>query len=107
MLIAAYSLLAIGPQGDPDVSSVDRFASLFSTWPLPVLTLVAAIWAARGTRPDMAVWHGLAVGVLVAIIFGVLFFCPNDLRSLALFALTVAAFARKRKRAPCPSDYPT
>jgi hypothetical protein len=91
VLVVAYSLLAIGPQGDPDGGSVERFASLFSTWPIPVLTLVAAIWAARGTRPDMAVWHGLAVGVLVAGIFGLLFFWPNDLQSLALFVLTVAA----------------
>ena len=39
----------------------------------------------------MTVWHGLAVGVLVAGIFGLLFFWPNDLQSLALFVLTVAA----------------
>jgi len=37
--VVAYSLLAVGPQGHPDGGSVDRFASLFSTWPKPVLTL--------------------------------------------------------------------
>jgi hypothetical protein len=39
VLVVAYSLLAVGPQGHPDGGSVDRFASLFSTWPIPVLTL--------------------------------------------------------------------
>jgi hypothetical protein len=91
VLIVAYSLLAVRPQGHPDGGSVDRFAGLFSTWPMPVLTLVAAIWAARGTRPGMTVWRGHAVGVLVAGIFGLLFFWPNGLQSLALFVPTVVA----------------
>jgi hypothetical protein len=36
-------------------------------------------------------WYGLSVGLLVAGICGLLFFWPNDLPSLALFALTIAA----------------
>ena len=39
----------------------------------------------------MTVWHGLAVGVLVARIFGLLFFWLNDLPSLALFVVTIAS----------------
>ena len=70
---------------------MDRFAGLFATWTVPVLTLPAAAWAARGARPELASWHGLAVGVLVVGLFGLLFFWPNDLQSLALFASTIAA----------------
>lgn len=90
VLIVAYSLLAIGPGEPPDGGSVDRFAGWVSTWTLPVLTLLSATWAARGARAAAA-WYGLSVGLLVAGIFGLLFFWPNDLPSLALFALTIAA----------------
>jgi hypothetical protein len=34
---------------------------------------------------------GLLVGLLIVGIFGVLFYWPNDLPSLALFALTIVA----------------
>lgn len=91
VLIVAYSLLTIGPGGPHEGGSVDRFAVWVSTWPLPVLTLLAATWAARGARPAAAIWYGLAVGLLVAGIFGLLFFWPNDLLSLALFFFTIAA----------------
>ncbi len=70
---------------------MDRFAGWVSTWTLPVLTLLSATWATRGARPAAAAWYGLSIGLLVAGIFGVLFFWPNDLSSLALFALTIAA----------------
>jgi hypothetical protein len=90
VLIVAYSLLAIGPGGPPDGGSVDRFAGWVSTWTLPVLTLLFATWATRGARAAAA-WYGLSVGLLVAGIFGLLFFWPNDMPSLALFALTIAA----------------
>jgi hypothetical protein len=91
VLIVAYSLLAGGPQGAQDGGSMDRFAALFSTWTVPVLTLPSAFWAARAARPYLAIWHGLAVGVLVAGVFGVLFYWPNDPSSAALFVLTIAA----------------
>jgi hypothetical protein len=44
-----------------------------------------------GTRSAAAAWYGLSVGLLVASIFGLLFFWPNDMPSLALFAFTIAA----------------
>jgi hypothetical protein len=91
VLIVAYSLLAIGPGGPPDGDSVNRFASWVSTWTLPLLTLLSATWTARGARPGAAAWYGLSIGLLVAGIFGLLFFWPNDLPSLTLFVLTIAA----------------
>ena len=91
VLIVAYSLLTIGPGGHPNTGSVDWFANLVSTWTLPLLTLLSATWAARGARPRAAAWCGLSIGLLVAGIFGLLFFWPNDLPSLVLFVLTIAA----------------
>ena len=91
VLIVAYSLLTIGPGGHPNTGSVDWFANLVSTWTLPLLTLLSATWAARGARPGTAAWYGLSIGLLVAGIFGLLFFWPNDLPSLVLFVLTIAA----------------
>ena len=91
VLIVAYSMLTIGPGSPPDEDSVDRFAGWVSTWTMPLLTLLSATWAARGARPPAAAWYGLSVGLLVASIFGLLFFWPNDMPSLALFAFTIAA----------------
>ena len=81
-LIVAYSVVTAG-------ASVDRFAGPLSTWILPVLTLPAAVWAAYGAR--RAAVNGLLVGLLVAGMLGGLFFWPNDLRALALFALIIAS----------------
>jgi hypothetical protein len=80
--IVAYSVATSG-------ASVDSFAGLLSTWILPVLTLPAAVWAAYGAR--RAALNGLLVGLLVAGMLGGLFFWPNDLRALALFALIIAS----------------
>ena len=91
VLIVAYSLLTISPAESADTDSVDRFAGWVSTWTIPLLTLLSASWAARAARPPAAVWYGLSVGLLVAGIFGLLFFWPNDMPSLALFAFTIAA----------------
>ena len=66
---------------------MDSFAGPLSTWILPVLTLPAAAWAAYGARRAAA--NGLLVGLLVAGMLGGLFFWPNDLRALALFATIV------------------
>lgn len=81
-LIVAYSVVTGG-------ASVDSFAGPLSTWILPVLTLPAAVWAAYGA-PRAAV-NGLLVGLLVAGMLGGLFFWPNDLRALTLFALIIAS----------------
>jgi hypothetical protein len=91
VLIVAYSLLTISPGESADADSVDRFAGWVSTWTIPLLTLLSATWAARAAQPPAAVWYGLSVGLLVAGIFGLLFFWPNDMPSLALFAFTIAA----------------
>jgi hypothetical protein len=91
VLIVAYSLRTIGSGGYMDTGSVDWFANVVSTWTLPLLTLLSATWAARGARPRAAAWYGLSIGLLVAGSFGLLFFWPNDLPSLALFVLTIAS----------------
>ena len=78
--IVAYSVVTAG-------ASVDGFASPLSTWILPVLTLPAAVWAAHGAR--RAAVNGLLVGLVVAGMLGGLFFWPDDLRALALFATIV------------------
>ena len=79
-LIVAYSVVTTG-------ASVDSFAGPLSTWILPVLTLPAAAWAAYGARRAAA--NGLLVGLLVAGMLGGLFFWPDDLRAMALFATIV------------------
>ena len=79
-LIVAYSVVTAG-------ASVDGFAGPLSTWILPVLTLPAAIWVASGAR--RAAVNGLLVGLLVAGLLGGLFFWPDDLGALTLFATIV------------------
>jgi hypothetical protein len=56
-----------------------------------ILTLFAAAWAARRTAPATAALHGLPVGFLVAVIFGVLYVGPFNLWGLLLFVLMIAA----------------
>ncbi len=79
-LTVAYSVVTAG-------ASVDSFAGPLSTWILPVLTLPAAVWVAHGAR--RAAVNGLLVGLLVAGMLGGLFFWPDDLKALALFATIV------------------
>lgn len=82
--IVAYSVVTAG-------GPVDGFAGPLSTWILPVLTLPAAVWVAHGVRREAAAVNGLLVGLLVAGMLGLLFFWPNDLRSVALFALIITS----------------
>jgi hypothetical protein len=84
VLVPVYVILA-------GATSAEGFAGLLSTASLPVLTLPAAARAARGARAGSDPLVGLAVGLLVASLLGVLFFWPYDPRSVALFALIVAA----------------
>jgi hypothetical protein len=92
LLIVVYTLLAVGPQREPSGGITDPLASQVATWPVPILTLFAAARAARKAEPATALLHGLLVGFLVAVIFGVLYyFAPFDLSGLLLFALTIAA----------------
>src|SRR4028119_1403100 len=78
--IVAYSVVTAG-------ASVNSFAGPLSTRSPPVLTLPAAVWAASGAR--RAAVNGLLVGMLVAGMLGGLFFWPDDLKALALFATIV------------------
>jgi hypothetical protein len=91
LLIVIYTLLAVGPQREPSGGVTDSLASQVATWPVPVLTLFAAAWPARSFALATASLHSLLVGFLVAVIFGVLYFGPFDLRGLLLFALISAA----------------
>ena len=81
-VIVACSVVTAG-------ASVHRFAGPLSTWTLPVLTLPSAVWAAHGAR--RAAVSGVLVGLLVAGMLGGLFFWPDDLRALALFALIIVS----------------
>jgi len=91
LLIVAYTLLAVGPQRESSGDITDPLASQVATWPVPVLTLFAAAWAARRAKSATAALHSLLVGFLVAVIFAVLYFAPFDLWGLLLFALMNAA----------------
>lgn len=92
LLVVVYTFLAVGPQGEPSTGLIDPLASQVATWPLPILTFLAAAWAARrAEEPPTAALHGLLVGLLVALIFAVLYFGPFSAGGLALFALTLAA----------------
>jgi hypothetical protein len=91
LLIVVYTLLAVGPQREPSGGITDPLASQVATWPVPILTLFAAAWAASTAERPTAALHGLLVGFLVAVIFGVLYFGPFNLEALLLFALMIAA----------------
>jgi hypothetical protein len=91
LLIVVYTLLAVGPQREPSGGMTDPLASQVATWPVPILTLFAAAWAARRAEPATAALHGLLVGFLVAVLFSVFYFAPFDLWGLLLFALMIAA----------------
>jgi hypothetical protein len=91
LLIVVYTLLAVGPQREPSGGITDPLASQVATWPVPILTLFAAARAARKAEPATALLHGLLVGFLVAVIFGVLYFAPFDLSGLLLFTLMIVA----------------
>jgi hypothetical protein len=91
LLIVVYTLLAVGFQSEPSGGINDPLASQVATWPVPILTLFAAAWAARKVKPTTAALHGLLVGFLVTVIFGVLYFGPSNLWALSLFALMIAA----------------
>ena len=92
LLIVVYTLLAVGTQRGASEGITDPLASQVATWPVPILTLFAAVWAARrAEQPATAALQGLLVGFLVAVIFAILYFGPFDLRGLLLFALIVAA----------------
>ena len=91
LLIVVYTLLAVGFQSEPSGGINDPLASQVATWPVPILTLLAAAWAARKVKPTTAALHGLLVGFLVTVIFGVLYFGPSNLWALSLFVLMIAA----------------
>lgn len=82
--IVAYSVVTLG-------APVEGFAGPLSTGILPVLTLPAAVWVARGARRPAAATHGLIVGLVVAGTLALLFFWPHDLQSVALSAAIVVA----------------
>jgi hypothetical protein len=91
LLIVVYTLLAAGPQREPSGGFTDPLASQVATWPVPILTLFAAAWVARKVRPETASLHGLLVGLLVTLIFAVLYFGPFNVWGWLLFALVIAA----------------
>jgi hypothetical protein len=91
MFIVVYTLLASGPQGAPSQDSLDAFSIQLATWPVPILTLLAAAWAVRKAEPTIAAFDGLLVGLLVTVAFALLYFGPFSLGGLVLFVLTIGA----------------
>jgi hypothetical protein len=91
LLIVIYTLLAAGPQREPSGGITDSLASQVATWPVPILTLFAAAWVVRKVRPETASLHGLLVGLLVAVIFAILYFGPSGMWGLLLFTLMIVA----------------
>lgn len=89
-LILVYTLFAIW-QEPSNGTSVDWFSGGVGTWSIPVLTFFAAAWAARKAEPPVATLHGLVVGLLVALVFGLIFFWPFNLATLMLFVLMVVS----------------
>jgi hypothetical protein len=91
LLIVVYTLLAVGFQRELSGGITDPLASQVATWPVPILTVFAAAWAARKVKPAVAALHGLLVGFFVGVIFAVLYFGPFNVWGLLLFVLMIAA----------------
>jgi hypothetical protein len=91
VVVFVSTSLAVGLQGTPDQGSIDGRSAQIGTWGVPVLTLFAAAWVARTVEPRTAALHGALVGLLAALIFGLVFFWPFDLATLVLFALMLVA----------------
>jgi len=98
IVVTAYAFkLAFEARGAPDQTRISQFAQHFSTsWgmvPGLLLTFGAAVWVARKVRLAAAL-HGVAVGLIVAIlglIVGLIIDHTFSLRTLTDFAATVAA----------------
>jgi hypothetical protein len=91
LLVTVYTLTASVAQPDPGGGLTEPLAGRAATWPVPVLTFFAAAWAARAASGPAALLNGLLVGLLVAAIFGFLYFWPFSPGTLAPFALVGAA----------------
>ncbi len=91
VVVFVSTILAVGVQAAPDQGSFDARSAQIGTWGMPVLTILTAAWVARTVEPSTATLHGVLVGLLVTIIFGLVFFWPFDLATLALFALMIVA----------------
>lgn len=90
VLTLAYTLFAVW-QGPSSEAPVDWLSGGIGTWSVPILTFFAAGWAAHKAELSATVLHGLLISLLVALVFGLIFFWPFDLETLVLFALMVAA----------------
>lgn len=84
-VLASSTLLS----GAPDLAG--QIAGGMAVWGVPVVTFFAAVWATLRVESQTAALHGLLVGLLVAAVFGLLFFWPLDMASLALFVLMITA----------------
>lgn len=88
--IIAYTILAAFVTGrEPDQGLIHLLNTLLFPIGTVLITIVAAAWAVRRVDQQMALAHGFAVGLLVAVIglaFGAL-----DLLMVARFVITVAA----------------
>ncbi|XVH31287.1 hypothetical protein ACNS7O_12955 [Haloferacaceae archaeon DSL9] len=92
--IVAYTfLLALGTGGEPDQGSLEQFNVVVGTQLFPIatilLTVLTAAWVVGADDRATATTHGLAVGLLVALI-GLAFGAP-DVVMLLRFVSTVAA----------------
>ena len=86
--ILVYTLFTAW-QGSSSEASLEWLSSGLGTWSVPVLTFFAAAWAAHKAELSTAILYGFLVGLLVAIVFGLVFFWPFDLVTLTLFVVVV------------------
>ena len=90
--VVAFAVLTTGGQTGPDGGGlVDQLAGQIAIWAVPVLTLLAAAWAARTSGPAGAALNGALVGALVAAISGLVFFWPSDVWALVPFTVMIIA----------------
>lgn len=92
-IIAYTFLLAFGTGGESDQASLDQFNTVVGMQLFPLVTILltipAAAWVANNTERKVAMVHGFAVGLLVAVTglaFGAL-----DLMRGVRFVVTIAA----------------
>jgi hypothetical protein len=78
--MAAVAAVAVG--SPPDSALVAGLAGRMATWSVPVLTSFAAAWVVRTAERGTATLHGLLVGLLGAVFFGLHYYWPFNLAAL-------------------------
>jgi hypothetical protein len=88
---AMAAVVAVAVGSAPDSALVAGLAGRMATWSVPVLTFFAAAWVVRTAERGTASLHGLLVGLLGAVFFGVHYYWPFNLAALGMHVLVIAA----------------